>query len=50
MKYAAIADWAAEKQYSVTFMCVLGHAHLSTTQRYLNPVPSNCQYLWMKIV
>ena len=21
MKYAAIADWAAEKQYSVTFMC-----------------------------
>ncbi len=21
MKYAAIADWAAEKEYSVTFMC-----------------------------
>lgn len=21
MKYAAIADWAAEKQYTVTFMC-----------------------------
>lgn len=21
MKYAAIADWAEEKQYSVTFMC-----------------------------
>ena len=21
MKYAAIADWAADKQYSVTFMC-----------------------------
>ena len=21
MKYAAIADWATEKQYSVTFMC-----------------------------
>ena len=21
MKYAAIADWAADKEYSVTFMC-----------------------------
>ncbi|HEX3204628.1 MAG TPA: hypothetical protein VHQ68_00120 [Propionibacteriaceae bacterium] len=21
MKYAAIADWAADKQFSVTFMC-----------------------------
>ena len=21
MKYAAIADWATDKQYSVTFMC-----------------------------
>ena len=28
MKYAAIADWAAEKEYSVTFMCAqLGACH-----------------------
>ena len=41
MKYAAIADWAAEKQYSVTFMCAQLDVARSGYYRWLAEGP--CQ-------
>ena len=38
MKYAAIADWATDKQYSVTFMCAQLGVARQGYYRWLEPV------------